>query len=499
MIYAIPSSNDNELIMCGSKKGNANYRDFLEKTDELVNYRTAEFEEVFTDDLLSQFKNAMPVFATFPTEEAKDNYISRHSIKMLDTSDGIFEHNKMMTAFKITQDNRSIREINNLDEHDPWDTRTEEQKQAAKEASVKARKQRDKDKARDTQGSWGDEPTDNKLRVGNIDAHVDDDGNVVIDRIHAVKGTNVLAHHIIVEDADADVYQRIVDNAGIDEDQYEINERGLFVNTHSNGSDNKNLQTVLSGIEHTIETRSANDEEADADEDYIVAEDDMVAIYYRIQVANEALSNIDNILVKSGLRPAFVARDVPKDNLCWLAYVREASAIDNQKVLEDNNIMSEMVAVNRYGERIVAEDADAVVVDTAAEKIEPPAPWNDRAGEYYAMSEDERKAVITPEWFYYHIRSYPAPHHRVIHITPKSYFDKHTKLWEGDLPIEHLLAKAQATITPYTDAPCMYQCKGLDWNPLDFVLGNNLGMASSYEFSGYINGLSDGDQRKLKA
>lgn len=501
MIFAVAKENTLEVLLAASKDGQAKFDEFIEKAREddlTTSVSKPDFMRCMQDREISAFKKP-PMIATFENAGDMQVFAERHGVKFVNHGDAVHEQMRMDMMSEL-EDTRTIREIHGLDENDPWDNRTEEQKEASKQAK-KAHKDQKRD---DTEGSWGDggseEIDPNKIRVGNVEAHVDENGDIVIDRIVATKGDIRIINHIVLKDATEADYYLVLKDAGIDpEEEYrgvQIDENGMTVITHEGGASNKRLTEALKDWDHT-HTIENEEPKMEGDPNWVVAQDEMVAIYYRVDVPDQKLETIEPMLVKGGMRPAFAAREVEEAQMCWLAYVREETAEQNRDILLGNSIPCEVVAVDRFGERIIAEDAgaEAKVVDTGAAEQEPPAPWNDRADEFAAMDEKEQRKAIKGSWLLYSIRDYGAPHHRIIHITPLTYFNEHERLWEGELPIEHLFGDLD--IKKFGDAPGMYQCKALDTNTLDFMLGNRAKMKDSLLMRGLVNSYPDGDQRKV--
>ncbi len=486
MIYAV--SEDLTLTLVAGDDGPT---DFKSQIDAICENHETTVMPIFTMMMDAEYGAMMklpPQIISFGDEVEMNDFIKSYDISVIPKSYAAFEFKKMIMIGD--DDGRTIREVHNLDEHDPWDTRTEEEKAPKGAAQAK-----DKDKD-STDGSWGaDKKPSSSIRVNGIKAHVDADGNVVIDEVVVTKGYSYLHNIITIEDGVAEDYENLLRDAGLrDYEQYSVViEDCLTLSTHESGSSHQGLVEALERLEkpytHTIEERGT-EEEAEVNEDYLVAEDNMVEIYFRLDVPNQTADVMVDLLVENGMRPAFNSNTV--DDKCWLAYVKKATAEDNKIILENNGYPCEIVAVDRLGNPILEEGANAIVVDTKADVIEPPFPWNDKADEFYALSEEEQQKSLTGKWLCFSIRDFgSAPYFRIIHITPISYFNKNKMIWDGDLPIEHLFKGVP--IEKFGDKPYVYQCKAYDAATLNHLLSKGK-MVDSIGLTNYVNSLQNGIQ-----
>lgn len=169
--------------------------DFLERAskrpDLYVSMEEPDFMTSMTDDQFKMFKDGVTVFE-HDSAEQQQAFVDEFGILMGSFARSIDHHNAMLVADEPdpydVSDERTLEEIHGLTENDPWDVRTDEEKEqdaAFKEAIKQAKKD----------GQISDESfkprekkkNDKSVHVTDVKAHRDADGNLEIDRILAVK------------------------------------------------------------------------------------------------------------------------------------------------------------------------------------------------------------------------------------------------------------------------------------------------------------------------
>jgi hypothetical protein len=330
-------------------------------------------------------------------------------------------------------------------------------------------------------------------------------GEVTVHRVVAEKDqfSSDLFHITLFDENDEpskneDDYIPILKRAGLAENtrymgwDYKKHKDGGIV-IQLGGAANLRMEGALteSGRKYTINSMAEEKTGFDPNNPYRIALDNMVETYFRVDVAGHNLATVMPIIDAAEVVKAYRTNDVEGD--CWVAYVRERYADDAVAALAEQNITGVVVAVDPEGTPLVEEGAlqdGERVIDQGAASVEPPAPWNEGAEVYAAMSDDERKKTnkkLLP-FILYCIRDFGAPHRLIAHLTPKTYFNREGKMWDGDL--HAVLGDLMPDVwDKYGDRPGVYQCKALDLNTADFTLGNQRGMKESLNLMAHINSI----------
>ncbi len=151
------------------------------------------------------------------------------------------------------------------------------------------------------------------------------------------------------------------------------------------------------------------------------------------------------------------------------------------------SLVTEVYAVNRENERLVPKGVQ--VVDTDAPREIGPRPWNARAAEWHAWTDEERaeeiKKNVKGDEFIYAGSGAGSSVVRgtLIYIAPKAYFDEHGTMWSEKLPIEHLMPRDVKEIEPG-----VYEDRNRDWNNASHMVGRT-GMRESMMLRIFLNHL----------
>ncbi len=457
-----------------------------------------DFSRIFSDPHLSRFKRP-PTILKFDELNTLDAWLKDNNIEVHKLASGAQMQERMLFAEQFRKDDqRTIAEIHGItDENDPWSHRTDEQK--AKAAAVKKQMTAKRKAGEITNDSFGGgEKTDKEgINIRDVSVEVGDDGEFEFGNVLADKGLFGVKHfHLMLPQNDIALYTDVIKRAGLlNENDYPCEwekhaDEGIVIHTTTAGAER--IRQALEGVEYTFEEIKEN--VSTVTPEWKIADDEMIAIYFRVDVPNRTMSEITPIMDADGLRAPFKSRDVD-DFGCWMAFVREQGAAKVIALLADNGIESKLAEVNANGERIVEEGADVTVIDTGADEVEPPLPWNEGAAAFAALDEKAQRKSLRGKYLLYTIRDYEGTG-LIIHITPRSWFREHHNLWPGELPIDHLLPP---NVERYTDAPGMYRCRSLDMNATDFMLGNKAHMHESLPLRAYCNMLPNGDQRGFEA
>lgn len=341
------------------------------------------------------------------------------------------------------------------------------------------------------------------LRIRDIKVRVNDDGTIEIEDVLADK--DLFApdmYHLTVMDngepsKNMDDYTPLLKRSGLigtgrymDIEHEKHEDGGIIIQLGGAATVRMNEAIALSGREVTLKPMIQEKEGYGDDNVYKIANDALVGTYFRVDALDRQIAQVNPLVVAArGGKLPYRARDL-EDGGSWHAYIRRADAEKTVEILTEAGAKAELAEVDHLGERIVEEGAGAEVVDRDAAFVEPPAPWNEQRDEFYALSEEEQvKAMhkLLP-FLLYSMRDYGYPHRIIVHITPRTYFQKHDKLWEGELPLEKILPD---NFEKFGEKVGVYQVKSLDMNTTDFLLGNKAGMRESLMLRAHLNGLGD--------
>lgn len=552
MILAVAIPANCELVIYGADSL-AEQNKFLGQVerDDPTLLQDTDFTRFFAEPDLAKFKHP-PTILEFPSSAELDAFVAANDIKLTSFLDAHGKQRQMLERDDFNKaDGRTIGEITGYNEFDPFDRRTDEEKQKDREAREAAKSGKKKDKSGKTpdmtEDSFGHKsegyrpdaddngdmvpPSEEKkmsnIRIRSVEFEYEDDGSMKLgpDGIPMIKRavveknfmTSDYWHLTLYRDGVIDnklaSYVELTDKAGMGETNYDI---GWDFFAHDDGGIVIRLGgAAIKALEHSMrvlgitqvdDTTGAGrecvmtpmlheQEGVDPNNPFRITFDPLVEVYFRVDVPDLSVGEVNEIVELQGGRVAFKSNTV--EDISWHAFIRRKDAEAFQELLGKQGVKSDIVEVDREGERWIEAGAGAIVVDVEEEKKEPPLPWNDGADEFvqemnsFGDDEDGQKELlkwlrknVRGEHFIYSIRDYGTPTHILVHIQPRSYFEKHDELWRGLLPVEHLLAD---NFVKYGELPGLYRVNSLDANTTDYLLGNKAKMKESLLLRMYLN------------
>lgn len=328
-----------------------------------------------------------------------------------------------------SKEERTIREIAGLTEVDPWDRRSEEE--IAKDEEMKARIEEHKQgKTKGGNGLSGESfsPKRDNVGITDVRGYKDADGKVTITDVIAQKG----------------LWDEAKDEAELPENPNRI--------------ENKTFKKLF-----RLDVHGVDDAGFDA-----------------LLTAVPSLE-IDKMIVQRGLFDEDGSKGV------WVASGIQRLALKVEEAFKAANpdLVTEVYAVNRENERLVPKGV--TVVDTDAPREIGPRPWNDRAAEWYAWTDEQRaeeiKNNVKGDEFIF-AGSHSPVTGSTVWITPKDYFDEHGEPWAKEsLPLGHLLPNDFKE-----ESPGIYNSYARDWVTATFHIGQT-GIRESWMFRIYLNNL----------
>jgi hypothetical protein len=196
-IYAYADGDD--ILVVTAATSLAEYDDFYARAAaERADYASESQPDVMgmlLDPIYSRLKKPPYVFQHLSSLQ-RDEFVNKHKIILLGPNAAIDHSNDMIDRALRQQesaigerDTRTIGEALGLTENDPWDKRSEEQKEKEKAAQEKYKKAYDEAQKRGTiSGDSFSSPQDKKAHVTDIRTTIHSDGSITIDNVRAVKG-----------------------------------------------------------------------------------------------------------------------------------------------------------------------------------------------------------------------------------------------------------------------------------------------------------------------
>jgi hypothetical protein len=436
-----------------------------------------EFMEMLTDQRFKGFKESPYVFEFF-SESMMISFVDLFEIHLCPlyyVVDKQAEMLKPTTKDQYFADKRTLGEIYGLEENDPWDTRSEEQKKEDAEWKDKASKAK-KDGNLTGENSFA--APDPELRVRNIRLEKDEDGEIQVRDIMAVKGLfDELPEEEIKEtifrleiaetideicaDLNIDFSGELTDNCLVMTNDVLAHRLALYYATQ--GFTTKFLQ---------------DDVEISADFDIAQAVlNSRDKIYYKMALAAPL-----SIVVPS-LSESVLAKIVDRGQIgqcSWLVFNAKTTAVLAEVSLQD--IEHEIFPIGVDGERLVPQ---GINLFEEKDYVEPPRPWNEKAAELATMTEEElaaNKKTLSGKEFLFSGSYIDAQVGCIMHVTPKSYFDKHGEMWKnGDLDIQDILPQDIKYVSPG-----VYQTRSREWMSLYHDMSGR-GFSESMAFQLYMN------------
>lgn len=425
----------------------------------MLTYLDMEDDERFVD--LQQ----PPIVIEFNDAAEIDGFAGEAEIAVSGPNRAIGFARPMMLGHRdaILSETRTIAEITGTDKNDPWDKRTPAQKAAAEKAQKASKEAYDKAKEAGTlSGDSFAVPGESGLQITDVDMTTDKDGTIRVDTITAVKGLHDIPDAEMSEPGDVPAPKPTPKKRS--------------------GGDQKIGQESFTGEkpDEATEVRVVNlDENGD---DLVIAHDGLVSLYFKVSVTGAKLDE---------LRPLFEAKRfaidghtvVQRDNTggCWYACIRKAAAEEILAIVQAAGHTAELSAANPTGEPVGYKDQ---VVDRDAPAETPIRPWNARAAEYAALSDEEReknRKAWSGDEFVCSL-SYTLNGGNIMVVTPASYFEEHGEMYPEDLDILHMLPGGTKKI-----GFGRYRALNYDENSFDFEILNRRKFRTGLNFQLYLN------------
>lgn len=224
--------------------------------------------------------------------------------------------------------------------------------------------------------------------------------------------------------------------------------------------------------------------------DIMVTEDSSNCDYFKTEVVGADVERVKDIVADAGVRyrgSVYKAGNIKNGSWTVCITLRLAQKIED--ALREAGLEVETFQVNHRGERLVAKVAGVKPMDRNAVAEIGPRPWNDRAAEWNAMS-DEDKEKDRKTWKGSEFLMTGTEFHAaglVVWITPESYFRQHKAQFPERIDISHLLPSYMEEVAPWT-----FKCKDeqKDWNTVSFAIENKAQFKDSTLFAIYINTLN---------
>jgi len=498
--------------------------------------------DMMMDQRFLNFKKPPYVFE-FDDEITRENFAKIYHIEIVPDFILVDKHKAMLASlendpYAPNADARLIGEILGLEDNDPWDQRTEEQRAQDEENRKEAEIAKKAGKlSGDSFGpSKRTKKKNSEIGVKEITTHEDNDGNLVIDNVLAVKGLYDDNGKGVWLPRDSEVQEIKVADAEPDERFYRFqtteighaqaidtwlellgvlpepkkvdpeirskiivgegeNETSAWFAIRNELIANKLFYLLKNiQIQFTVDVVDANFVTIDvfvqneALAQYINPQGH-IAIYHRIDVINGELAEVLWVLDKESavqqkdLISSIVAARGQMQDYCWLACATKYGAEEIEQVLKKNsefaNSEIEIYGVNDLGERLVPKGIEILEEDHTPE---PPRPWNDKAFEWHAMTDEQRKAdevaVMSDEFIY--SGSYKGAAGCIVYVTPRSYFKRTGEMWNQPLD-SHWFPQDMKQISPG-----VFQTKSRNWIDLNNELAKR-GLVESLALQLYIN------------
>jgi hypothetical protein len=433
----------------------------MEGTNLFVNANLASFMEMLSDEQFQNFKRA-PIIIEYSDKTSQNEFNSKFNIEVLKLNALVWKQKTMLhdalAEDRAIEDSRPIEKIYGLDVYDPWDKRSDEEKE--KDALL-AERMKEAQKNGDISGdSFGPKkkglgnPDDPKTYVTDVRGHIDNEGNTILGDVIAVKG----------------LYDRT------DEEQ---EQRNLPHEDNNHTMANSNPNEVRTIVPDSVVDELDND-------DLSIAPDGIIAKFYKVEVIGKKLADVRPILEAKEIiigETTIIARN--NSIGCWFTFLRQMQAEEAHAVMIDAGFDAEMYVVNKEGERLVPKGTK--VVDELALEEQNPRPWNFRAKELAKMTSAEKKAnhkTLSPKEFIFVGNYEGAVHGTVIFITPKIYFKEKNRMWGRQLGIGHILPRDFTEVSPG-----IYRSHSRDWNNISYDLASR-GFQENLMLQIHINNLN---------
>lgn len=439
MLYATQLDN---LIVVGSASNLIDFETFCAEAEDGEGFtmERADILDMLGMPILRGYTSA-PMKIECNDSDAAARAIAKFDITLLrpqeavDMQEAMVERAKMEMAATQPPDRRTLAEVHGIEDNDPWDKSTDEQKEAA-------RKQNEHMKSvRDAGGLTNDSfagATGEKLNVHRTTVQVNQNDEVTGVDMVASKNT-IRPYELVVDGEEAVDWKTIFDEIKLPENRI-LAEDGNRVIIKLHDFQTAEVAAVFDRMKrsYTLNKQLETIDEEETETMEIEGHED-VHIFYSVQIDQATIHEMVPLLGSVGFDTVQAATMRNVGRGCWFAFTRERIAKECADLVRENGHACAVVAINRTGQPIVSGGDQSIrVVDTNEEVDIGPRPWNDRAGEIAGMSDEEKtelaKSVQGSEFL---IAIEENERHRTIcYIVPESYFREHDKLFDGDLMLD---------------------------------------------------------------
>lgn len=462
MIYYF--SDLNRAIVCAG--------DTVEEFINLVNwvhlnptefaFENTEITDLYTDSALRGL--ALPPLIIQKTDLVGVTNIGGFDLHGFTRDQAIEKSEKMVTVEEnIFEDTRTVAERLGINEVDPWDHRTEEEKAKAAEFQAKIddakKKQAGREMSGDSFGAFVGAKAEPGVKVLDVHAHQEADGKIVVDKMLAHKKEADTEEEIPEYQLPVEAHIRtFIPAANVTENPMDIALLLGILKYVDHGD-----AIVFRGPLHILHRFIAalTEHVAIIDDAPVVFNADYAAMvdfagpqsrFYKLTFETP-LAALSHELDEMGiyLDKLCAARGVMPTG-CWLASWTKPGA---EKVQRRLDLTPEAVlsVVNREG-----HDAEAKVGEVP---VIPPRPWDEDTTAWNALStteQEETLAKVKGDEFVVCGRPNGAWEIRV-QVVPIAYFYREGRLWEHALPISKLLPQRVEEISP-----TLYKIERNNWD-----------------------------------
>lgn len=376
-------------------------------------------------------------------ERVAAQFTMLRNLAAIDQQAEMVERAKLEAEADLPPDRRTLAEVHGLTEHDPWDNSNEKQKEAG-------RKQDEQMKAiREAGGLTGDSfagKVGDKLNINSGTVYHDEDGAVIGADIKASKST-IKPYELAIDGDDQVDFDEIFDELKIPENRI-MAQDGNTVTLLLHDFQTGQIAEVLDRRKLSYTLSKVTEDAPEGEGQFAIDGHEEYQIFYSVQIDQATIHEIVPALEAKGFDTSLAATMRNVGRGCWLAFSRETTADECAKICHEIGHACAVVAINRQGQSILGEGVDARVIDTNTHVEIGPRPWNDRAAEIDAMSDEERaelrKSVQASEYLMA-IDEHPELR-TVVYIVPESYFRETGELWTGEMILDMLPKEADTKI-----------------------------------------------------
>jgi len=440
----------------------------------IVEAREADIVEMFQTPMISGMKIPPMVLECHDVDQAKSVteelfMVALSPVRALDHQEDMIELAEVAAEEERGPDRRTLREIHNLGEHDPW------AKNEISEDQIKmAERMRELREGGGLTGeSFENKLNDKILKVGDIKVELDKDHNVVSVSAN-VRKYAVKPYLFTVED-DSFPFNDLFDELAIPENrisEMEDNSCTILMHEHQvaifkEAMDKRGTPYGLTAVESDA---------LDIIEGYdflnvlygVYSDSDLVTV---TAILSETI-DVSRILAQHDLNPG-----------CRVVFQTERRARDALAALVGRDVEGRVVAINRKGDPIVSEGSSAIVTGHI-DLNEEPRPWNDVG----VVDEAVMENISGSEYLF--VLKKHITLKTVAYIAPRVYFEQHDALWSGEIVLPKEFP--DHTLIP-TGEPGMFSCRNLSHDDLKNAMCR-AGMVESLLFHIYINNMLTEDE-----